>query len=93
MAVKDNNLLFVIVLIIILFLIGFNSGWFSSEQENIINETEEIISPCEELPDFTGTPREGEMCEDTLDCENHNPIGYTAGPLECLPNGKCQFEC
>ncbi len=47
---------------------------------------------CKELPDFSGTPREGKQCFDNLDCINFPPENYEGGSLNCV-RGLCQFNC
>jgi hypothetical protein len=98
MAKKDKNLIWIILIILfILFLFLYSRGPSTVQDEDSEKE-QEVVQPeasgdtCLEFPDFSGTPREGEPCIDTLDCENHPPIGYSGGTLKCV-GGECEFEC
>ena len=41
------------------------------------------------FPNFVGTPREGMGCIDSLDCQNHPPIGYPSYQECCPDDGTC----
>ena len=40
-------------------------------------------------PDFTGTPREGSGCSDSLDCQLHPPAGHPEYQQCCTEDGTC----
>lgn len=44
------------------------------------------------FPDFSGTPREGEPCETSLDCMNHPPENIPDAELCCVNDGTCYRE-
>ena len=51
----------------------------------------EVVTNCHGTPDFTGTPREGEICTDNIDCSNHPPVIYTGDSSDwaCAASGEC----
>lgn len=40
-------------------------------------------------PDFSGTPRVGQGCVDTIDCQNHPPVGHPEYQQCCTQDGTC----
>ena len=40
-------------------------------------------------PDFSGTPRVGEGCVDSLDCQNHPPLSFPYYQECCTQDGTC----
>jgi len=40
-------------------------------------------------PDFSGTPRVGQGCVDSLDCQNHPPVGFPNYQECCPADGTC----
>jgi hypothetical protein len=91
---KENNAWIWIIIIIVFLLLFFS--FKTPEQELSVQPTDKLAEPtgkiCSDYPDFTGTPRVGEPCIDTLDCENHPPENYISGYLNCV-EGKCEFNC
>ena len=86
-----KNLWWVILIILIIILLLVFLGRKEGKEET--QEEEQIQGQvCNEYPDFSGTPREGNSCIDTLDCTNHPPTNYVSGSISCI-DGKCQFEC
>lgn len=52
-------------------------------------DTNACGSPGFGYPNFAGTPRAGEGCVDSLDCQNHPPVGHPEYQECCIQDGTC----